>query len=130
MSTARVGVLRQNWSAAVGDYAIAGGWTLRGEALVVGDAAGGVYAFDGKSGTTIWTQRGVHEGGVLAVAIHPNRPVVRYGRPGRSSLDLERRRRSGQAGYRGRERLGGERGVVAGRKVVGSLLLPAGSRVW
>ena len=70
-----VGVLRRNWSAAVGDYAIAGGWTLRGEALVVGDAAGGVYAFDGKSGATIWTQRGVHEGGLLAMAIHPNRPA-------------------------------------------------------
>ena len=41
----------------------------------VGDAAGGVYAFDGTSGATIWTQRGVHEGGVLAVAIHPNRPA-------------------------------------------------------
>ncbi len=69
------GVLRWDWSAAVGDYAIAGGWTLHGEALVVGDAAGGVYAFDGKTGATIWTQRGVHEGGVLAVAIHPNRPT-------------------------------------------------------
>ena len=69
------GVLRRGWSAVVGDYAIAGGWTLRGEALVVGDAAGGVYAFDGKSGATIWAQRGVHEGGVLAVAMHPNRPA-------------------------------------------------------
>ena len=67
------GVLRPGWSAAVGDYAIAGGWTPRGEALVVGDAAGGVYAFDGKSGAAIWAQRGVHEGGVLAVAIHPDR---------------------------------------------------------
>ena len=45
-----VGVLRRGWSAAVGDYAIAGGWTLRGGALVVGDAAGGVYAFDATSG--------------------------------------------------------------------------------
>ena len=69
------GVLRRGWSAGVGDYAIAGGWTPRGEALVVGDAAGGVYAFDGKSGSTIWTQGGAHEGGVLAVAIHPNRPA-------------------------------------------------------
>ncbi len=69
------GVLRRGWSSMVGDYAIAGGWTLRGEALVVGDAAGGVYAFDGKSGATIWAQRGVHEGGVLAVAMHPNRPA-------------------------------------------------------
>ena len=69
------GVLRPGWSARVGDYAIAGGWTLRGEVLAVGDAAGGVYAFDGKSGATIWAQRGVHEGGVLAVAMHPNRPA-------------------------------------------------------
>ena len=66
------GALRRGWSAAVGDYAIAGGWSLRGEALMVGDAAGGVYAFDGKSGAAIWEQRGVHEGGVLAVAIHPS----------------------------------------------------------
>ena len=66
------GVLRRGWSAAVGDYAIAGGWSLRGEALMVGDAAGGVYAFDGKSGATTWERRGVHEGGVLAVAIHPS----------------------------------------------------------
>ena len=66
------GVLRRGWSAAVGDYAIAGGWSLRGEALMVGDAAGAVYAFDGKSGATPWARRGVHEGGVLAVAIHPS----------------------------------------------------------
>ena len=66
------GALRRGWSAAVGDYAIAGGWSLRGEALMVGDAAGGVYAFDGKSGATAWERRGVHEGGVLAVAIHPS----------------------------------------------------------
>ena len=39
---------------------------------MVGDAAGGVYAFDGKSGATAWARRGVHEGGVLAVAIHPS----------------------------------------------------------
>ena len=66
------GALRRGWSAAVGDYAIAGGWSLRGEALMVGDTAGGVYAFDGKSGETAWERRGVHEGGVLAVAIHPS----------------------------------------------------------
>ena len=66
------GALRRGWSAAVGDYAIAGGWSLRGEELMVGDAAGGVYAFDGKSGATVWERRGVHEGGVLAVAVHPS----------------------------------------------------------
>ena len=66
------GALRRGWSAVVGDYAIAGGWCLRGEALMVGDAEGSVYAFDGKSGATVWERRGVHEGGVLAVAIHPS----------------------------------------------------------
>ena len=65
------GVLRRNWSAAVADYAIAGGWALRGEALVVADAAGGVYAFDGKSGESTWAHHGAHDGGVLAMAIHP-----------------------------------------------------------
>ena len=66
------GALRQGWSAEVGDYAIAGGWSLAGEALIVGDAEGGVYAFDGKSGATAWARHGVHKGGVLAVAIHPS----------------------------------------------------------
>ena len=66
------GVLRRGWSAGVGDYAIAGGWTVRGEALVVGDAEGGVYAFDGKSGASAWARPGAHEGGVLAMAVHPS----------------------------------------------------------
>ena len=66
------GVLRRGWSAAVDDYAIAGGWTHRGEALVVADAAGGVYAFDGKSGKSAWAGHGAHDGGALAMAIHPS----------------------------------------------------------
>jgi len=66
------GVLRRGWSAAVGDYAIAGGWTLRGEMLVVADAAGGVYAFDGKSGASAWAQQQAHAGGALALALHPS----------------------------------------------------------
>ena len=66
------GVLRRGWSGAVGDYAIAGGWILGGEALVVGDTEGGVYAFDGESGATSWARRGVHGGGVLSAAIHPS----------------------------------------------------------
>ena len=55
----------------VGDYAIDGGWVLRGQALVACDSAGGVYAFDGESGAPAWARRGVHDGGVLSVAIHP-----------------------------------------------------------
>ena len=66
------GVLRRGWSAAVGDYAIAGGWTPRGETLVVGDSAGGVYAFDGKSGASAWARQGAHDGGVLTLAVHPS----------------------------------------------------------
>ena len=66
------GVLRPGWSAAVGDYAIAGGWARDGDALVVGDTAGGVYAFDGKSGASAWARQGAHDGGVLAIAIQPN----------------------------------------------------------
>ena len=73
VSTSRPkGVLRRGWSASVGDYAIAGGWSLHGEALVVGDAAGGVYAFDGKSGASAWARQEAHDGGVLAMAIHPS----------------------------------------------------------
>ena len=67
-----IGVLHRGWSAGVGDYAIAGGWSAGGEALVVGDAAGGVYVFDGKSGASAWARQGAHDGGVLAMAIHPN----------------------------------------------------------
>ena len=39
---------------------------------MVGDAEGGVYAFDGESGAAIWERRGVHDGGVLSVAVHPS----------------------------------------------------------
>ena len=67
-----VGVLGEGWSAEVGDYAIAGGWILHGQALVVGDTEGGIYAFEGDSGAAAWSQRGVHDGGVLAMAIHPS----------------------------------------------------------
>ncbi len=66
------GVLHRGWSAAVDDYAIAGGWTRRGEALVVADTAGGICTFDGLSGTRIWEQKETHKGGVLAMAMHPD----------------------------------------------------------
>ena len=52
------GVLRRGWSAAVDDYPIAGGWSRGGEALMVGDAEGSVYALDGKSGSTAWSSAG------------------------------------------------------------------------
>ncbi len=79
-----VGVLREGWYTAVDDYAIAGGWTHGGDGLVVADVAGGLYAFDGKSGSTAWTQQETHDGGVLAMAIHPDgRMLATAGQDGR-----------------------------------------------
>ena len=42
----------QKWleEAYVNDYAISGGWNFNGEALIICDAAGGIYVFDGTSG--------------------------------------------------------------------------------
>ena len=70
------GVLREGWSANVGDYAMAGGWACKGTVLVVGDAAGGVYAFEGTSGETRWQHPGIHDGGMLAMAVHPAGELV------------------------------------------------------
>lgn len=79
-----LGVLQRGWSAAVGDYAIAGGWCLAGEALVVGDAEGSVYTFDGESGAPAWAQPSVHDGGVLSMSIHPGgRAFATAGQDGR-----------------------------------------------
>ena len=38
-----------------------------GKVLIICDAAGGIYVFDGKSGEVIWSQGQVHEGGILSV---------------------------------------------------------------
>ena len=66
------GILRRGWTASVDDYAISGGWSLGGEALMVADASGGIFAFDGKSGDVLWSQQKVHEGSGLATSIHPS----------------------------------------------------------
>ncbi len=82
-----IGVLRSGWTAEVDDYAIAGGWSERGDALVVADAAGGVYALDGKSGKRAWPEKGTHEGGVLALAVHPEgRVFATAGQDGRALI--------------------------------------------
>ena len=66
------GILREGWSATVDDYAIAGGWGHNGEVLVIGDVSGGVFAFEGTSGTSIWKHSQIHDGGLLSIDIHPN----------------------------------------------------------
>ena len=65
------GILRQGWTAEVGDYAIAGGWACGGKVLVVCDAAGGVTGLDGASGTPLWSTPDAHAGGCLALSVHP-----------------------------------------------------------
>ena len=59
-------ILRSGWKAYVNDYAISGGWNFNGEALIICDAAGGIYVFDGTSGKMKWSQGQVHEGGILS----------------------------------------------------------------
>lgn len=66
------GMLHEGWTAQVDDYGLACGWLKEGHSLLVGDVAGGLYAFEGLSGTNIWTRKGTHQGGLLAIAIHPN----------------------------------------------------------
>ena len=81
------GVLRRGWSVTIDDYAIAGGWTKDGAAFAVGDTVGGVYAFDGKSGTLMWSHPAAHEGGLLAVSMHPNLPkFATTGQDGRTLI--------------------------------------------
>ena len=70
------GILQSGWSSCVEDYAIAGRWSSDGEILVVGDAAGGVFGFQAKSGTVLWSHSGIHEGGVLSMATHPNHDLI------------------------------------------------------
>ena len=78
------GVLRVGWSEQVADYAIAGGWTSNGEELIVGDSAGGVSGFEGKSGTLKWSQSAGHRDGVLAISMRPNsKEFVSAGQDGR-----------------------------------------------
>ncbi len=63
--------LRKGWNYFVNDYAISGGWSFDGGELIICDATGGIYVFNGKSGEIIWSQSQVHDGGILSTAIHP-----------------------------------------------------------
>ena len=65
-------MLHKGWTAQVDDYAIVCGWVLRGKAFLVGDVAGGLYGFEGKSGNIIWQKKEIHKGGLLSMSIHPN----------------------------------------------------------
>ena len=66
------GMLHEGWSAEVDDYAIVCGWAMGGKIFVVGDVAGGLYAFESLKGNTIWKNENVHKGGLLAMSINSN----------------------------------------------------------
>ena len=65
------GMLHEGWFAQVDDYAIVCGWAQKGQTFLVGDVAGGLYAFEGKSGKLLWQTKEIHKGGLLAMSIHP-----------------------------------------------------------
>ena len=64
-------MFHEGWTAEVNDYAIACGWALKGKQFIVGDVAGGLFAFEGDTGKIIWEKENTHSGGLLAMAIHP-----------------------------------------------------------
>ena len=66
------GILRRGWYSKVEDYAIVGGWARKGKVLLVGDAIGGLYAFEGTSGHLLWEKHRLHDKGLLTMAIHPD----------------------------------------------------------
>jgi WD40 repeat protein len=70
-----VGDLRLGWRTRVGDYARCVAWDGSGQRLLVGDAAGALTCIEGQTGVPLW-QASAHDGGVLALAAHPSRPLL------------------------------------------------------
>ncbi|MEE2757723.1 MAG: hypothetical protein VYA30_13795 [Myxococcota bacterium] len=78
------GVIRNGWSATVDDYVIAAAWGCSGDVLIVADAAGGIFGFEGRSGSMRWANRDAHGGGVLSMSVHPDsKRVATAGQNGR-----------------------------------------------
>ncbi|MAA79682.1 MAG: hypothetical protein CL916_10520 [Deltaproteobacteria bacterium] len=73
------GILLEGWYATVDDYAICGAWNPNGTILVVGDSIGGIYGFEGKSGTVLWEQKRTHRDGLLCMAMHPHENILATG---------------------------------------------------
>ena len=51
------GMFHEGWTAEVNDYARACGWALKGKQFIVGDVAGGIFAFEGDTGKIIWEKK-------------------------------------------------------------------------
>ncbi len=65
-------MLHEGWTAQVDDYGLGCEWLQDGKCLLIGDVAGGIYAFDGLTGRKVWNRKEIHQGGLLAMAVHPN----------------------------------------------------------
>ena len=57
------GMFHEGWTAEVSDYAIACGWALKGKQFIVGDVAGGIFAFEGILEKLFGKKENTHSGG-------------------------------------------------------------------
>lgn len=73
------GILREGWHGTVEDYAMCGSWNYNGTILVIGDAIGGIFGFEGKSGTILWEQKKTHGDGLLCMSMHPHKNILATG---------------------------------------------------
>lgn len=81
------GILRDGWTTEVRDYVLACEWALGGKALIIGDAIGGLFAYDGKSGERIWGLSDQHDGGLLTLEVQPKGELLATaGQDGRVQL--------------------------------------------
>jgi len=54
------GMFHEGWTAEVYDYAIVCGWAIKGKLFIVGDVAGGIFAFEGDTGKIIWKKEKIN----------------------------------------------------------------------
>jgi len=66
------GMLHSSWEAQVYDYGISCGWALGGGLLLVGDASGNLFCFEGDSGNILWKKDNCHKEGLLAMSVNPD----------------------------------------------------------
>ena len=65
------GMFHEGWTSKVNDYAIVCGWAQKGNLFIVGDVAGGIFAFEGDKGKIVWEKENTHSSGLLSMSIHP-----------------------------------------------------------
>ena len=65
------GMFHEGWTSKVNDYAIVCGWAQKGSLFIVGDVAGGIFAFEGDKGKIVWEKENTHSSGLLSMSIHP-----------------------------------------------------------